>query len=131
MLVSFPNDRERLAPITLAAEKPIAQLIIDAPMSEAAIFEPLADSFFRFRRAQAVEKFRINHSTIIADVADRFDIIRRLNYFLDRQLELVRKFQVTLIVTRNSHDCAGPVTGEHVVGDPDRNALLVHRIDCI
>ena len=40
-----------------------------------------------------------------------------------------REREVALVVRGHGHDRAGAVVHQHVVGDPDRDALVVHRVD--
>ena len=47
----------------------------------------------------------------------------------DRQPELLREREVALVVRGHGHDRAGAVVHQHVVGDPDRDALVVHGVD--
>ena len=47
----------------------------------------------------------------------------------NRQVELLREFEIALVVRGHGHDRAGAVAHQHVVGDPDRDLLVVHRID--
>ena len=51
--ILFPNNRERLAPVTLAAEQPVAQLVIDGLLAEAFFFQPGGDFLFGFGGGQA------------------------------------------------------------------------------
>src|SRR5207247_918965 len=50
---------------------------------------------------------------------------------LNGEVEFTRKFEVPLIVSRYGHDRAGPVADQHIVGDPDGDALAVDRVDRI
>ena len=131
MMLPFPNNRKGLAPIALAAEKPVAQFVIDPATAQMTAFEPLDDPLLRLGRAQAVQEIGIDRGSFIADVANRFHSRRRLHNFLNWQLELARKFEVSFIVARNRHDRPGAVAHQNVVGDPDRNTLLVRGIDCV
>ena len=55
-------------------------------------------------------------------VRERFFLhIAALNDFDDWQVELLCELPVTGIVCRNSHDGAGTVGNENVVGNEDRN----------
>ena len=47
----------------------------------------------------------------------------------DEQIELLREFIVPRVVSGHGHNRAGAITGQHVVGDPDRDALVVDRVD--
>jgi hypothetical protein len=53
----------------------------------------------------------------------------RRDHVADRQVELLRELVVALVVGGHGHDRAGAVAGQHVVGDPDRDALAVDRVD--
>ena len=55
--------------------------------------------------------------------------VARIDDGTDRQAELLGELEVALVVRRHGHDRAGAVADEHVVGDPDRHRLAVHRID--
>ncbi len=57
------------------------------------------------------------------------EAIYPLDHGNDGQAELESKGEVTLIVRGHPHDRAGPIPHHHVVGDPDRDAGAVHRID--
>ncbi len=47
---------------------------------------------------------------------------------LDGQLEALRERVVALVVGGHGHDRAGAVLHEHVVGDPDREPVVVDRV---
>ena len=47
----------------------------------------------------------------------------------DRQIESLGKFEVALVVAGNSHDDAGAVAGDDIVGSPDRHAGAGDRMD--
>ena len=51
----LPDDRERLAPVALAREEPVAQLVIDRRAAESVLFEPGDDLLLGFGRRQAVD----------------------------------------------------------------------------
>ena len=48
---------------------------------------------------------------------------------LDRQVELLGELVVALVMRWHRHDRTRAVPGEHIVGDPHRNLLAVHRIN--
>jgi hypothetical protein len=60
MFAVLPNDRERLAPVSLTREKPVAQFVIDRALALAAFFQPGGDFLFRLGARQAVDDRRIN-----------------------------------------------------------------------
>ena len=47
----------------------------------------------------------------------------------DRQPVALREVEVALVVRGDGHDRAGAVPHQDVVGDPDRDPLVVHRVD--
>ena len=47
----------------------------------------------------------------------------------DGQAEALREREVALVVGGHGHDGAGAVAGQHVVGDPDGDALAVDGVD--
>src|SRR5207248_5410328 len=49
-------DRERLAPVALAGEEPIAQLVSDGLLTEPFLLEPVRDRALGFGRRQAIER---------------------------------------------------------------------------
>ena len=52
----FPDDRERFAPVTLAGEEPVAELVLDAALAFAVGFEPVDHLRLGLRGGQAVEE---------------------------------------------------------------------------
>ncbi len=54
--------------------------------------------------------------------------LSRLDDLADLQAVALGEGVVALVVRRHTHDRAGPVLHQHVVGDPDRDALLVDRV---
>ncbi len=62
------------------------------------------------------------HRVVRGDVGGRDDAT-------DRQAELDCEREVALVVRGDGHDRAGAVAAEHVIGDEDRDALAVDRVD--
>src|SRR5712692_9613885 len=56
---------------------------------------------------------------------------RRLHDLNDGQIELCGELEITSVVTRHGHDCAGSVAGQDVVSDPNGDPLVVDWIDGI
>src|SRR5206468_5917095 len=55
---------KRLAPVSLPAKQPVAQLVIDLPRAEAALFQPCNDVCFELGGGSAVELARIDRLTL-------------------------------------------------------------------
>ena len=156
--VLLPNDRERLAPIPLPAEEPVAEFVVDRALAQAFGFEPIGDFPFGFRRGQSIERNlrvrRIDVHTLVDE--RRFEWSAGLlthstfrcrtccgsgeprsaavagRYDLDNfQAEPGSEFEVARVVSRNRHDCARAVARQDVVRNPDGNFLAVDRVDCV
>ena len=93
-------------------------------------------SALRLRGGQAVERAGMDGKAFAGEALQRLAAglppkPRRLrrHHLADGQRECAREFPVALVVRRHGHDRAGAVAEQHVVRDPDRDALAVHRID--
>ena len=65
LLVQFVKNRKRFAPETLAAEEPVAKLVIDRLATQAVFGEPESNFFFELRSRQTVELPRVDGSAVI------------------------------------------------------------------
>ncbi len=54
-----------------------------------------------------------------------------LDHHAHFQAELAGKLKVALVVGGHGHDRAGTVAHQHIVGDPDRDAFIIDRVDRI
>ena len=88
----------------------------------------MGDFLFGFRRWQAVDYGRVDRNPF-TDKSDRFFIARRLHDYADRQIEFSSKLQIALVVRGHAHDCARAVTKQHIIRGPNRDPLVVRRID--
>ena len=118
------DERDRLAPVSLAGEYPVAQLIIYFRAGDALFFQIGNNFLFGFLHSQAVEDPGIDHDACLA-VGEGFLLhIAALDDFDDRQAELFREIPVARIVARNRHDRACAVGYEDVIRDEDRDLLF-------
>ena len=147
MAVGVVDDRERLAPVALAAEQPVAQLVVDRAVAGAVRLEPgVGHGDAVGLVVDAVQVERVVGRGDVRRVADERDgprrrVERRLDAVLgeplggrlldrrDRQAELAGELEVALVAARHRHDRPGAVAHQHVVGDPDRDLLAVDRVD--
>ena len=132
-----PHDRERLAPVALAREQPVAQLVVDRLAPLAGGLEPGGDLLDRRGRREAVDREaavgrgRVHHrAVLVVDEGLLLDVSPR-DHLADREVEGARELPVPAVVPGDRHDRPRAVAHQHVVGDPDRYALAVHRIDCV
>src|ERR1019366_9425695 len=123
------------APVALAADAPIAQLVNDRRLTEAVIFRELRhflDGFVAGQTAvfagvddQAVGFGERQFNLVGHAVGRRFVLAPRQDHHANVEAVFLREFVVALIVRWDRHDRAGAVVHEHVVRDPDRHLLVV------
>ena len=139
MLPILPDDRKRLAPIPLPAEEPVAQFVVHGLFAEALRFEQARDFRLGVGGREAVERAAVHGETLARETCERLAGARGFvahahargggDDLADGQGKLARKLPVALVVRGHRHDRAGAVAEQHVVGDPDRDALAVHRVE--
>ena len=123
------DNRDGLAPVTLAVECPVLHLVLDALLADAALLEELEHFFYGFFLVvRSVEEIGIYHLTV-AGVCFFFNVAA-LDDLDDVNAERLRKIPVALIVGGNSHNGAGAVAHHDIVGDEYRDLLAVDGIDC-
>ena len=119
--------RDRLTPVSLTVERPVLHLVLYALFAAAELCkyaEHLFDSVLLV--CDAVQLTRIHHLAVarvgfLRDVAalDNLDYINA---------ELLRKFIVTGIVSRNRHYSARAVSHHYIVGNVYRDLLAGNRV---
>ncbi len=136
--VQLVEDGERLAPESLPAEEPVAELVVDRLPADAVIGQPSGDPLLELLGGEAVELAGVNGDAVgrvdLAAGEDLLcffpgDVVPRLDDGGDRKVVFDGELEVALVVGRHGHDGAGAVGGEHIVGDPDGDRLVVHRIE--
>ncbi len=126
------DDRDRRAPVPLAADQPVAQLVVDLLARQPLLAQPGDDRLERLaRRRHAVEAPGVHHHTVArVRLGERaLGARRRRDHLDDRQTVLGGELEVALVVCRHGHDGAGAVAHQHVVADPDGDLEAVHRVD--
>ena len=128
------NDRDRRAPVALAADEPVAQPVADPADAFAGLLEPGDELVDRLAAVwQAVERAGVDHRAGLGQrlghLVGRGGAAGDLVDEADGQAILARELEVALIVGRDGHDCAGAVAHQNVVGDPDRDWHVIGRVD--
>jgi hypothetical protein len=67
----FPHDGKGLAPVTLTAEEPVAELVGDRLFADAERFEARDDFGFRDGRGEAVERAAVDGETFASEAFER------------------------------------------------------------
>ena len=128
--IAVVDDGEGLTPIALAAEEPVAQLVVNRSAAEIVFFEPARDPVLRLRGLETIDDAGVDGSSVGGKGGSSLDFsVSGSFYHLDdRNLELRGEFEIAAVVGRYRHDGPGSVTHEHVVGDEDRHLLRGNRV---
>ena len=131
--VGVEDDGEGLAPVPLAREQPVAQLVLHGAPAGAGLLQVRDDGGLRLRDAEAVDVqvgVRRVHRGALADVGLVRDAGLAAHHLDDGQAELRGELVVAHVVAGDCHDRAGAVAHQHVVADEDGDlgaAQRVHR----
>ena len=129
------DDREGRAPVALPADQPVAQSIGDLGLRGPRCGQPGDDGRSALVGEHAVEVATVDQALVrgMGDIGARHRVVgpgsRSGNDPADRQPEALREGVVTVVMGGHGHDRARAVAGQHVVGDEDRDALAIDRVD--
>ena len=123
------HERDRLAPVALAREHPVAELEIDLFPADALLLKVGDHGRNGLAHLQAVQETGIDHLAVAAVRVGLLFDVAALDDLDDRQAEFLCKIVVALVVRGDRHDRARAVAHEHIVGRPDRDLLAGHRVD--
>ena len=120
---------DRLAPVALAAEHPVTQLVVDLALAQALFHQPVDDLLLGVGHAQAVEEIAVaQHAVHDIGVGFLGDIAAG-NHLHHGDAKLGGKLPVAGVMRRHGHDGAGAIAHEHIVADPDGDLLAIDRVD--
>ena len=128
------NDRDRLSPVSLSGEDPVAQLVIDGLAAVAELFDDHRRFLLHLRAVAPVPVAGIDQDAgdsghRLRHILDLFAVLG--DYLNDRKAELLREGKVSVVMGGYAHDGARAVIRKDIIGEPDRNLFPVHRIDRI
>ena len=125
---------DRLTPVALAAEHPVAQLEVDLLVALAVLLEPGVHLVLGILNGQAVQEVGVDERAgghvgegLLVEVAGH----SALDDLDDGQAELLGKLPVAGVVGGHGHDGAGAVGCQDVVGDKDGDLLAVDGVDAL
>ena len=122
------DNRNRLAPIALAVERPVLHLILNALFAYAALLEEHKHLLYGFLFVvRSVEEIGVYHLTV-AGVGLFFNVAA-LDDLNDVYAEGLCKIPVALIVGGNRHNSARAVAHHDIVGDENRDPLAVDGVN--
>ena len=135
------DHRDRATPVALPGDQPITHPIVDRLGAQVVLLEPVdgggdrrVGSPLGVGRRDAVDRAAVDHHPR-ADIGlgHRGAVEATATFGLDDgdhgQVEFAGELEIALIVGRHRHDRSRAVREQHVVGDPHRDALLIHRVD--
>ena len=125
------NERNRRAPVTLAADAPILETEGDGGLAEAVLFGEGGHLPLRFFAAEAGERATIGNRGAFVGTEGQLRHLGRTIRFddpADINAILLRELEVALVVRRDRHDGARAVVHQNVVAHPDGNLLAVVRV---
>ena len=126
------DDGDRLAPISLAGEYPVTQLVVDSLLTDALLLDHHGSFLLQDCGLHPVPVSGIDHGAAglgigLCHVFDLFPILR--DDLDNGKIKLLRELEVTVVVGRDAHDGAGTVICQYIIGKPDRDLLLIQGID--
>ena len=118
------DDRNGRAPITLAANAPVAQAILCLPLAPTLLLGFGDDGGLGLVDAHAVHPVRIHDPSGagVSNIAVEFAVgdIAFRHHAADWQLVLAGKIKVALVMRRAAENGAGAIIHQHEIGDIDR-----------
>jgi hypothetical protein len=124
------DDGDGRAPVALAGDAPIAQVIVHRRLSDAAALRLGRDGEPRLLRGHAGELAGVEEHAVVGvrTPLRRGSLVRGAHHVGDGQAVLHGELVVALVVGGDGHHRAGAVSGEHEVRHPDRHLLAGERV---
>ena len=135
------NNRERFTPVALAAEEPVAELVVHGSLTDLICFQPFDDLRDALLLVEAVQAKRVVLAVDVSAVGSPAGFAgENLRANVDRaacigfhdaddgQVELLREIEVAGIVGGHCHDSAGAIASQNVVSHPNRNLGAGQRV---
>ena len=123
------HQGNRLAPVALAGEHPVTQLVVDLLLAEALLHHVLLHGGDGLLHGHAVEEAGVDHDgAVVLGHKGLLGDIAALDHLDDGQTELLGEFPVALVVTGHAHDDTGAVAHEDVVGHEHGQGLMGHGV---
>ena len=128
------DHRDGRAPVALAADEPVAHVVVGPWLGEPVLFAHIDHCGIGSITRKTVKSTRVDkRSTIGIFVLPRRHIIDGLRPGDDLSYlksVLLREGEVPAVMSRHCHDCACAITHENVVCDPDGDLLTRIWVDC-
>ena len=128
------NDGDRLTPVTLTGEYPVTKLVVDSLTANAHFLNDHGSFLFQFCGLSAIPLTGIDHDTgslciSLCHVLDLFSVF--CDDLNDRNIEFGCESEITVVMSRYTHDGAGTIVSQYIVRQPDGGLFAVQRVDGI
>ena len=125
-----PDHGDGLAPIPLAGEDPVTELIVDLGLADALLLQPLGDGGDGVLDGQAVEEVGVDQDAglVLGGEGGLLHVLAAGDHLYDLTPELLGELAVAVVVSGDGHDGPGAVGGQDVVGDKDGDLPAIHRV---
>jgi len=126
------NNRNRRAPIALAADQPIAHFVSNLRLAFTLLLEPSDNLLASILAARTVKSARVHQNTFAVVTSVGVDIVLGpLNYLNDWQLEFFSKSKVAVVMRWHAHHRTSAIAPQNIIGNPNWNLLAGRRVDSI
>ena len=121
------DQRDRRAPVALAADAPVAQPVVDLLVAQAKRLQVGGDGIDRRFMAEAVVAAGVHAARIglvgvpVLPGLQRKGLPAHVDHLLDRQCVLPGEREIAFVVPGHAHHRAFAVAHQHVVADPHRH----------
>ena len=126
------NNRNRRAPIALAADQPIAHFVSNLRLAFTLLLEPSDNLLASILAARTVKSAGIHQNpfAVIASVGVNV-ILRPLDDLNDRQLKFFSKSKVAVVMRWHTHHRTSAIAPQNIISNPNWNLLAGRRVDSI
>jgi len=124
------HQRDRLAPVALAGEDPVAELVVDLGLADALLLQPFGDGGDGVLDGEAVEEVGVYQDArlVLGGEGGLLHVLPAGHHLDDLTAKLLGELPVPVVVGGDGHDGPGAVGGQHVVGDEDGDFLAVDGV---
>ena len=116
--VGAVDDRNRLAPVALAGEYPVAQLVVHRLLAHAHLFDDMGRFLLQHRGLHAVPVSGVDHGAAglgigLGHIFDFFSVF--CDNLDDRNVKFLRELKVAVVMGRHAHDGSRAVIRQYIV----------------
>ncbi len=122
------NQWDGLSPIPLTGKYPVAQFIVYLGDTQPFFLQPCNHGLFGFLYLHAVQETGVHQSAVFDIRIGFLPHIPAGHHFHNGKAELLRKFPVPAVMSRDRHNGSGPIRHQDIIGYKDGNLLSIYRV---